>query len=73
MFNAIKARKLCDKVNENRIGLWEKLQFLIRERAMQGFNTLEIEDEYLNLVTALEVFGYTIKFDKEKYHWIISW
>jgi hypothetical protein len=76
MFTAEKAKKLTKKVQEDRLGSWEHLQFLIRDRAIHGFNTLEIEDEnarYLNLCTALEVFGYEIKFNREKYHWTISW
>ena len=74
MFNAEKARKLAYKVNQNKLSIWEKLQFKIREKAFRGETSLEIEDEeYLLLTTTLQVFGYEVNYDKEKEIWIISW
>ena len=75
MFDARKAHKLSKKVYENKVNLWERLQLEIRNKAMNGSNILEVDDdnEYMLLRTTLEVFGYEVKYNNNINKWEICW
>ena len=74
MFTAAKAHKLSKRAREHTLNMWERLQFEIRKKAMEGETSLFIEnEEYLLLTTTLNVFGYEVEFDPIVEKWRISW
>ena len=74
MFSAAKANSLMNKARNGKLNNWVKLQQEIRERAIRGYDFLYLTNtNYLNLITSLQVNGYTVEYDKDAGLWYCSW